>query len=699
MPVIRWLRVALPAALLLLASTALAVAQTTVTERVTDLAGVLDDGQRSVAEDAIARLDDEGNVQLWALYVDSTGGMGAPEYAEASAADSGLGANNALLVVALEDRRFGLWVGPALDEVTDDEIDEILANDLTPQLRSEAYGEAIAAVARGLGEAAAGGAAPGGEPGGGVTPPGGSTGEGFNAWPWIGLIAIGLGGWLLWRWWQRRRGTRLEAEERDRKTGQLAREANALLVETDEKVRQDEQELGFAEAQFGPEEAERFREALRGAREELKAAFTVRQRLDDAEPETPEQRQQMLTEIIERCRRAQATLDAQTERFRELRDLERRAPEIIGEERATIDALESRLTDADATIERLRAYAESAWRPVAGHVVEARKRIALARQLADAGEQAITSGDRKRAARSAKAMQDARGQAAQLLDAVATLERTLREAMAALPAAIADVRHDLAQARAAAATDATGGGTATVAQLEQKLAAAETAASSQPPDPLEARRLITEANAAADALLASQREAAEQRQRQATALRTAQDQASAEIDRASDYVAARRAGIGRRARTQIAEAQRHLAASHAASEHATALAEAQRAIELGKAALASARADFEVLESSNRRGTILVNGDPYGPWQTGRRRRPPGWGDGDIAGDIIGGIIGGILAGGGRGGGWGGGGFGGFGGGSSGGGGIFGGGGGGAGRSFGGGFGGGGGGRSRGGGW
>jgi len=145
----------IPAALLLLASTASVLAQTGLTERITDLVGVLDGEQRTVAENAITELDDDANVQLWALYIDTTGGLAAPEYAEASAQESGLGGNNALLVVALDDRRYGLWVGPALDEISDAEIDEILANDLVPELRNEAYGDAIAAAARGLGAAVA----------------------------------------------------------------------------------------------------------------------------------------------------------------------------------------------------------------------------------------------------------------------------------------------------------------------------------------------------------------------------------------------------------------------------------------------------------------------------------------------------------------------------------------------------------------
>ena len=65
----------------------------------------------------------------------------------------------------------------------------------------------------------------------------------------------------------------------------LARDANRLLIETDDAVRDAEQELGFAEAQFGATEVEAFRAALREASGQLQGAFAARQRLDDNEPE------------------------------------------------------------------------------------------------------------------------------------------------------------------------------------------------------------------------------------------------------------------------------------------------------------------------------------------------------------------------------------------------------------------------------
>ena len=53
-----------------------------------------------------------------------------------------------------------------------------------------------------------------------------------------------------------------EAEERDRKTGALAREANSLLISSDERIRDAAQEVDFVEAQYGPAEVEPLRQAV-----------------------------------------------------------------------------------------------------------------------------------------------------------------------------------------------------------------------------------------------------------------------------------------------------------------------------------------------------------------------------------------------------------------------------------------------------
>jgi hypothetical protein len=668
-------------------------------DRVTDLAGVLSGADRSTAEDAIRRLDDDRNIQLWALFVDTTDGAAAPDYATEVATANGLGGNDALLVVAVNDRRDAIWVGPLLDSITDDELDTILADTIEPRLRDSAWGRAVADGASALGQASVGapigGGGGGGGDGGGVTEPTAAPDLGWLAW-FVPVLLILAGGLLLVWWFARWRSSHREAEERDRRTGELARRANALLIETDELMRQDDQELAFAEAEFGADAVDPFRAALAAARVELQAAFKVRQQLDDEVPEDPATREGMLNDIVARCTRAQELVGMETERFRELRDLERRAPDILTGLPDELTRIEQRLSPAEAAFAALEAEAASSAATVRGNVAEARKRIALARETASAGSAAVQSGDRAAAARAAKAAPDAAAQATALLDAVDKAAQALEEARRQLPDALAAARADVTSARSALATATDRAAQSDVGQAETKLAAAQQAASGDPHDLALALRLAREAEAAADAALGQIKEGEERRAKVLAATDAAIAAAAQAGDRAADYITARRHGVGRIPLTRLADAQVALEQARGLrdTDVEVSLGLAQRALAQANEAYRLASDEFEQTDAAGYGGSVIINGRQYPvgrsrPWPG--RTRDPGWGN-DIGTAILGGIIGGILSGGGRGGG---GGFGGFGGG---------GGGGGGGRSIGGGFGGfggggGGGGRSRGGGW
>jgi uncharacterized membrane protein YgcG len=645
-------------------------------DRLTDLAGVFSDSQRSEAEAAIDNA--AGDVSLWAFFVRTTDGIPAPDYAAEVAALNGLGGNDAVLVVATEDRRYAMWVGPLLDEVGDDEIDVILAEGVEPQLAEGEWGVAVAAAAEGLVQALSGTPPQEPEPqppGEGETPAPGDDGGSFP-WAALGILLAIVAALWVWNRWRSGRAAGLEAEERDRRLGGLARQANAMLIETDELIRHDAQELGFAEAQFGTTEAKKFREALDGARAELQAAFTVRQRLDDATPESPADREALLNEVVARCTKAQELLTTQTERFRQLRDLERRAPELLAALPAAIDVIEARLPVVAANLQALSADAPGAARSVRGNQAEARKRIELARTTAAAGSNALAAKDAPAAGRAVKAVQDALAQAAALLDAVDHQAAALTDAQARLPAALEQARTDVVAAAEAleGATDRSQADE--LAEARKKLAAAEAAAAGDERDVIKAYALAREAEAAADAVLASVKEGEERSSRELAAVDAEVQAAAISVDRAEDFVGGRRHNVGRQPRTRLSEARVSLERALALRDRdpVAATKAAQRARTLADEAYEAASAQFDAGRQS---GNVVIGGRRY---RTGN----DDWGQ-DIGGAILGGIIGSILSGGG--GGRSGGGFGGFGGG------------GGGGRSFGGGFGGGGGGRSRGGGW
>jgi hypothetical protein len=669
------------------AGAALAVDPPRLTGTVTDLAGALEGGTAEV-ESGLADVRDASGVQTFVLFVDSTDSRSITEFADQTAALNSLGVNDALIVVAMEDRSDAIWVSDGLD-ITNDEIDDVIANTLEPGLGDGDFVNAVVSAAQRLGEAATNRpataapvtAAPeplptvdGGTGGGNGN---GGGGGGLGVGTFIGLTLVGIGIVVLAVWAASRlRGWR-EADERDRQTGRLAREANAALVAVDERVRNANEEVGFVEAEYGDAEAEPLRAAVAAARTELRAAFEIRQKLDDSTPEDPPTREAMLRDIVTRTQQASAGLDAEEARLSELRNLERDAPKILAALPAQADAVETRLPAGEAALASLDRYAPSASVTVRGNVTEARKGLAGARaaiergmaaispaepasavpESIDAGAAAATGGATTPAApppsrrpgggvvREIRTAQRGIAGAAALIDGVERLATSLRDAEAKLPEELAAAVRDLEAARAGAAEmrrNATPGPqppdhTAALDAAERAILEARAVGARTPLDPAEASRLTAAARKAATDVAAAVRQDVEQAARLVAALDASLTAAEAEIDRASSFIGTRRNGIGRRARTRLAEAQRLLDEAYALRETdpKAAMDQALRADKLAGEAYTAAQLDFTGWNSGRPGGSAPAAGS-------------------DIAGAILGGIIGGILSGGGRGAGWGG---------------------------------------------
>ncbi len=630
----------------------------------TDTTGELADREADI-EQTSDRVVDEDGVQVFVLFIGTTDDRTIEEYAFETASANSLGVDDALVVVALDDRTDYIWVSDGLDEITDEELDEVIGGTLEPGLRDGAFSDAAIATIEALG-AAASSAAPTEGPlvpgpatappdpgtGGGPTEPGaGGDGGGIGLGTIIGVALVGGGAYLLFRRW--RRGP---AEGQDA-AGPLAptpagtapelsgaaleRRATALLIATDERIRDAQQEVDFAEAQYGGETVEPLRAAVAAAQGELGAAFTVRQRLDDDVPEDAATRDGMLREIVERTTSAQEALDRETDRIRELRDLERDAPTALVELPGRIEAVEDRLPAARATLAALQRYAQSAWGPVAGHVEEAEKGLDGARNAVIVGSSAMGSDDRSRVAVATREALEGVTGAAALLDAIDRMATDIAEAERRIPAEMTEAERDLADARRAvtgrpvdAALDAR------LRDAERAVETARRAAAVTPADPVEALRLATEAHRQADELLLAARDAAEAYTQLATAAVSSIRTAAAEVDRAATYIAARRRGVGESARTRLAEAQRLVgqASTLASTEPARALDVGRRAQALAQEAYRLAQSDFD-------------DWDQGGPgW--GQRSSTGGDQTAEILGQILGGLIGGAVRGGG--GGWGG---------------------------------------------
>ena len=377
------------------------------------------------------------------------------------------------------------------------------------------------------------------------------------------------------------------------------------LIATDNAVRASQEELGFATAEVGDEAAAPFADALAEAKAELMAAFRIRQALDDGIPDDGPTRRRLLTEIIERCRRADARLDAEATSFDRLRDLVGRAPAALAaaEHAAAVQA--GRVAAATDRLQHLRTdYADSATAPVIGHPQQIADRLAFANDCLGAARVALAGEDRRRAAVLIRAAEAGIEQAGVLLDALNRRSAELDAAARRLPAALAELESDLAGRPA--------GARQVLAVLRHQMFGRY--------DPIEALRRAEEATALLDA--EHGREPNDHRARKL--LEQATLTAGSEIAATEDFIATRRGAVGSQARTRLAEAERLLQQSAEASqdEPSQALAMARHADSLAREAMATAQCDTDRFRS------------PYSSRSTSMDSAALG---GIIPGDVLGG--------------------------------------------------------------
>ncbi|PPG57991.1 hypothetical protein C5C69_13515 [Rathayibacter sp. AY1C7] len=612
---------------------------------VLDSVGVLSSGETAEIEQASRALYDQHRVQLFVAFVDSfTDPSDRAAWADETATRNGLGTDDVLLAVAVDARQYQVSVaqGFALDDA---QVSSLQSDDIEPRLADGDWAGAAVAAADGIGQR--------------LDAP--SAGESLGSGLLIALgvlaalVVIGLVVLLLVRRARKRRAQ--EAVEAS--IDELATRAGSALVHADDAVRTSEQEVGFAEAQFGADATGAFREALVTAKRLLGEAFSLQQRLDDAEPETDQERRDGYQSILQLCADAEQTLDERASAFEELRDLEKNAPQVAAALTVRAAEVGDRLPSARARLAELASrYAPTAIDDVGDDADQAEDRLRFTRDQLAGAQQAIQAGDSGRAAVLLRAGQQAAEQASGLVDAVATRGDELQKAEASLAGRIAEIRADVAQGRALAASqDAESAAqaqnvAAAVASTEAALDDVERAASVRPNDPLALLEALTAADATIDAAVGGFRDAQAQRERERAALGAELTSARSRVSAAEDFIAARRGAVGSEARTRVAEAARsaEYAERIAATDPREALASAQRASQLAQQALERARADAGSYSAPN------AVGSPYG---------------GDTTGAFLGGILVESLLGGGRrsgyrSGGFGGGGFsGGFGGGGS----------------------------------
>ncbi len=446
----------------------------------------------------------------------------------------------------------------------------------------------------------------------------------------------------------------------------LRKKSGSLLIEADNAINSSEQELGFAQAQYGDAAVGNFTKALQEAKGHMSESFKLQQQLDDHIPDTEEQQRSWLGEIIRRSEAALASLQEQKADFDSLRELEKNAPQALAAVNAGAREADARIATAEQTLTALRAkYADSALVQVADNIGQAKERLAFVQNATSTAQDKLASGESSLAAVAVRAAEESLHQTKVLIDAITKVSGSLDEARNSLEAAVVDTAQDLAQAKAIIQSGAHPELAGPVAGVEAALSQVKAEIQGGKIDPIATLERVETAHQALDQSLSGIRDQQEQARRAQASLQQTIMSAQAQISATSDYITARRGGVGTEARTRLAEAQRNLdyALSISRNDPVTALTYAQQAHALAAQAAQLAQGDvdsFGYADQGYGRG-----GGMFG-----------GGGGGGLGGAILGGILINSILNGGSGGGWGGGhgDGGGWGGGDSGGGGDFGGG-------------------------
>ncbi|GHF06977.1 TPM domain-containing protein [Pseudolysinimonas yzui] len=564
---------------------------------VIDQAGVL--GSTFSIESALDDLYDRAEVSLFVVYVDTFDDPSDRElWADTTAGLSGFGPDDVLLAIAVEDRLYALN-----DELLfDDQYDRVSAR-IETQLRDDHWEEAALEAADAIGDELAGE---------NPTEPGTTDGEGGGI-PILPILAgvgvVGVGAWGISRLVKRRRGVDPTApvEKLDQK--QLDQRAGSLLVSLDDALQSNEQELGFAQAQFGEKATKGFAAALAEAEKQVKQAFAIRQQLDDATPETADEKRRLTTEIIRLCEAASASLAAQSADFEQLRQLETNAPAVLETVAATHGGLPSRIDAAEATVAALSTkYGAAAVASVRDSAAQSRELAAFAATAIAEARAALEAGKASEAAVAVRGAQQAVGQVERAISAVDKLAADLPALVERLTAGIADVKRDVAEARAglaSAAPEIAEPLRVAVDDAEKVLARADTG------DPASAIGEVERVNATLHEALGKLRDAAAQAERAKAQLARVTSEAQAAVAAAKDFIATRRGAVGATARTRVAEAERQLtqALTAARTDPVEALRAAQQAVALATSAMQSAQSDVAAF---NGGGSTAPSGGGYG---------------------------------------------------------------------------------------
>jgi hypothetical protein len=556
---------------------------------------------------------------------------------------AGLGPNALIFAVATDTRQYILNKGGS--KITTAQLENIKSTAIGPELANDNYAQAAINAATAIGDAA----------GGGSGKLSSDNGAGTAVLVGTGIVAAGGAGAYLYFRNRRKKATAAssasygpQGAELDPlaslSVDELRKKSGSLLIEADNAINSSEQELGFAQAQYGDAAVGNFTKALQEAKAHMSESFKLQQQLDDHIPDTEEQQRSWLGEIIRRSEAALASLQEQKADFDSLRELEKNAPQALATVNAGAQEADAKIATAEQTLGSLRAkYADSALVQVSDNIGQAKERLAFVQNASSTAQEKLAAGEGSLAAVAVRAAEESLHQTKVLLEAITKVSGNLDEARNSLESAVIDTSQDLAQAKAIIQSGAHPELAGPVARVEAALAQVKTEIQGGKIDPIATLERVEAAHQSLDQSLTGIRDQQEQARRAQASLQQTIMSAQAQISATSDYITARRGGVGTEARTRLAEAQRNLdyALSISRNDPVTALTYAQQAHALAAQAAQLAQGDVDSFGYANQG---YGRGGMFG-----------GGGGGGLGGAILGGILINSNLNGGGGGGWGGG--------------------------------------------
>jgi hypothetical protein len=360
----------------------------------------------------------------------------------------------------------------------------------------------------------------------------------------------------------------------------LRTRANILLVRADEAVKAGENELGFAQAQFGDTRTAAFAETMATARAKLAEAFRLQQALDDSVPESAQKKREWTLQITALCEAAIAAVSGQDRDFSQLRSTEADSPALIAALEARIIAARSRLAPAASTVERLgRDYSPELVASQAAAVHTATSALDDAQESVDDATTRISPSGVNTVAGLLEDSENALRRAITVLDGVESRAAELDAAASALDALVVSAQADLAEARVQreAAPDADTGA-AIIAAIADVEAARSSVVGSGQRNPVAGLDLLSSAVASLDTALASARNQSQRLEHARTALVGTLVSANSQISSLRQLIDGGGRRVGAEARTRLSEAERQLMLAEAEADPVEALDAARRAV-------------------------------------------------------------------------------------------------------------------------